>query len=56
MKLPIRIALCYPERVAEERPSPFDLVRIGELHFAAPDLRRFPALGLALKAGRMGGT
>ena len=56
MKLPIRIALCYPERVAEERAAPFDLVRIGELHFAAPDLRRFPALGLALKAGRMGGT
>ena len=56
MKLPIRVALCYPERIAEERAAPFDLVRIGELHFAAPDLRRFPALGLALKAGRMGGT
>lgn len=56
MKLPIRIALCYPERVADERAAPFDLVRIGELHFEAPDRRRFPALGLALKAGRMGGT
>ena len=56
MKLPIRIALCYPERIADERAAPFDLVRIGELHFAAPDLRRFPALGLGLKAGRMGGT
>ncbi len=56
MKLPIRVALCYPERVAEERESRFDLVRTGALHFEPPDMRRFPALGLALKAGRLGGT
>ncbi|MEX0785170.1 MAG: 1-deoxy-D-xylulose-5-phosphate reductoisomerase, partial [Dehalococcoidia bacterium] len=55
MRMPIRIALCYPERVAAQT-SPLDLVRIGELHFESPDLRRFPALSLALKAGRRGGT
>jgi 1-deoxy-D-xylulose-5-phosphate reductoisomerase len=55
MRTPIRTALCYPERVPAQAP-PLDLVRIGELHFEAPDLRRFPALGLALKAGRRGGT
>ena len=56
MRLPIRIALCYPQRVPNETRSPFDLARIGELHFAPPDFRRFPALALALKAGRQGGT
>ncbi len=56
MRLPIRIALCYPQRVASSSTSPFDLARIGELHFAPPDFARFPALRLALKAGRQGGT
>ena len=56
MRLPIRIALSYPERVASTDLSPLDLARIGELHFEPPDFRKFPALGLALKAGRQGGT
>ncbi|OGO52858.1 MAG: 1-deoxy-D-xylulose-5-phosphate reductoisomerase [Chloroflexi bacterium RBG_16_68_14] len=56
MRVPIRIALCYPERVPNAARSPIDLARIGELHFDAPDFRRFPALSLGLKAGRRGGT
>jgi 1-deoxy-D-xylulose-5-phosphate reductoisomerase len=56
MRVPIRIALCYPERVATSSPVPFDLAQIGALHFAAPEFRRFPALSLALKAGRRGQT
>ena len=56
MRLPIRIALCYPERVSSPAMSPIDLARIGTLHFAPPDFRRLPALALALKAGRQGGT
>ena len=56
MRLPIRIALAYPERLSSPARSPFDLARIGTLHFAPPDFRRLPALGLALKAGRKGGT
>jgi len=55
MRLPIRVALCYPERPAAG-VAPIDLARIGSLNFAAPDFRRFPALALALKAGRSGGT
>jgi 1-deoxy-D-xylulose-5-phosphate reductoisomerase len=55
MRLPIRIALCYPERPAAGSP-PFDLARIGELHFGPPDFRRYPALALALRAGRHGRT
>jgi 1-deoxy-D-xylulose-5-phosphate reductoisomerase len=32
-----------------------DLIRVGSLRFEAPDLRRFPALGLAQEAARAGG-
>ena len=56
MRLPIRVALCYPERVADPSMAPLDLARVGALHFAPPDFRRYPALALALKAGRLGGT
>ena len=56
MRLPIQIALNYPERVAGANVKTLDLVRLGELHFEPPQMRRSPALGLALKAGRMGGT
>jgi 1-deoxy-D-xylulose-5-phosphate reductoisomerase len=56
MRLPIRVALCYPERVADAAAVPLDLARAGALHFEAPDFRRYPALALALKAGRRGGT
>ena len=56
MRLPIRIALCYPERVTDPAMSPFDLGRIGTLNFAPLDYRRYPALALALRAGREGGT
>ena len=56
MRLPIQIALTYPERVAGNNVKPLDLARLGELHFEPPQMRRFPALGLALKAGLQGGT
>lgn len=55
MRIPIQYALTYPER----RPSPaahLDFTRLTAIHFAAPDQRRFPALGLAIAAGRRGGT
>ncbi len=55
MRLPIRVALSYPDRLPASR-TPFDLARAGDLHFAPPDFRRLPALALALKAGRRGGT
>jgi 1-deoxy-D-xylulose-5-phosphate reductoisomerase len=55
MRLPIRVALAYPDRLAVAT-TPFDLARTAKLHFAPPDFRRLPALALALKAGRRGGT
>ncbi len=56
MRLPIRIALCYPQRVVNPETVPLDLAHLGELHFEPVDYRRYPALALALKAGREGGT
>ncbi|HET7768960.1 MAG TPA: 1-deoxy-D-xylulose-5-phosphate reductoisomerase, partial [Chloroflexota bacterium] len=58
MTLPIQIALSKGERLARAEPEqrPFDLALIGALHFARPDLERFPCLRLALEAGKAGGT
>jgi len=55
MKGPIAYALSYPERVAAgvER---LDLTARGRLDFYAPDMDRFPCLGLAYAALRVGGT
>jgi 1-deoxy-D-xylulose-5-phosphate reductoisomerase len=55
MRTPIAHALAWPERVSSGVQS-LDLVRIGRLRFEAPDLRRFPSLGLAQEAARAGGS
>jgi 1-deoxy-D-xylulose-5-phosphate reductoisomerase len=53
MRTPIAHALAYPERVDAGVPW-LDLARTGTLTFEAPDLRRFPCLGLAYEALRIG--
>ena len=55
MCLPIQYALTYPRRAASDRVQT-NLARLGSLTFEEPDLDRFPALGLARKAGETGGT
>jgi 1-deoxy-D-xylulose-5-phosphate reductoisomerase len=55
MCLPIQYALTYPERAGSERVQT-DFAKIGSLTFEEPDLDRFPALGLARRAGEVGGT
>jgi len=55
MCLPIQYALTYPERVASDRVQT-SLAAIGQLQFEEPDLERFPALGLARRAGETCGT
>lgn len=55
MRIPIAHTLAWPARM----PTPcerLDLVRIGSLDFAEPDLERFPALALARSALRGGGA
>ena len=55
MKLPIQYALYYPKRrhLAGER---LDFAALGSICFEAPDRENFPALDLALRAGKTGGS
>ncbi|HAH86985.1 MAG TPA: 1-deoxy-D-xylulose-5-phosphate reductoisomerase, partial [Armatimonadetes bacterium] len=55
MRIPIQYALLYPERVDTGLPR-LDLIEKGTLTFLKPDLNRYPALELAYKASRAGGT
>jgi 1-deoxy-D-xylulose-5-phosphate reductoisomerase len=55
MRVPISFALTYPMRAATPVP-PLDLAGGLTLEFGAPDLERFPLLGLARAAGERGGT
>lgn len=56
MRLPIQVALTYPHR-GRAKPAPaLDLARRGVLTFGTVDAERFPALGIALEAGRREGT
>ena len=55
MRLPIQLALTYPERV-ECPVEGLDLLRCGALTFAKPDLENFPCLALAYRCGKQGGT
>ena len=55
MRLPIQLALTYPERTACPVGA-LDLLTCGALTFAAPDLEVFPCLALAMECARRGGT
>lgn len=55
MRLPIQLALTYPERTVCP-VEPLDLINCGPLTFAQPDLERFPCLALAMKCAKTGGT
>src|SRR5205823_8865436 len=55
MRVPISFALTYPERSATPIPA-LDLAGGLTLEFSAPDLETLPLLGLARRAGELGGT
>ncbi len=55
MRLPIQLAMTYPERVESLAP-PLDLTACGPLTFEKPDLETFPCLALALACAQAGGT
>jgi 1-deoxy-D-xylulose-5-phosphate reductoisomerase len=55
MRTPIAQALAWPERI-DSGVAPLELARIGSLNFFAPDLGRFPCLGVAYEALSAGGT
>ncbi len=55
MRLPIQLAMTYPERL----PSPvekLDLLNSPPLQFFAPDMEAFPCLKLARQCAKAGGT
>ena len=55
MRLPIQLAMTYPER--EKCPvDALDLLTCGDLTFAKPDMDAFPCLALARKCAKQGGT
>ena len=55
MKLPIQYTLLYPDKLPGPVPS-YDWTQARAWTFEAPDLGRFPCLGLAYAALRAGGT
>jgi 1-deoxy-D-xylulose-5-phosphate reductoisomerase len=55
MRLPIQLALAYPDRMGKGVRS-LDLASLRRLTFEPVDVDAFPALDLAYRAGRMGAT
>jgi 1-deoxy-D-xylulose-5-phosphate reductoisomerase len=55
MRLPLQIALAWPERLPDGA-EPLDWQGIGSLEFEPLDSEAFPCPGLALEAARRGGT
>ncbi|MBR5126711.1 MAG: 1-deoxy-D-xylulose-5-phosphate reductoisomerase [Oscillospiraceae bacterium] len=55
MRLPIQLALTYPERKSCPVAG-LDLLTCGSLTFSAPDLENFPCLALAYRCAKLGGT
>jgi 1-deoxy-D-xylulose-5-phosphate reductoisomerase len=53
MRTPLACGLSWPERVTAGVES-LDLIRSGRLDFEAPDLQRFPCLGLAQQVAAAG--
>ncbi len=55
MRVPIQLALAYPERLHLDGPR-LDFGKLSALNFAEPDLDKFPCLGLAFEALEKGGN
>ena len=55
MRLPIQLALTYPQRLSCPVDT-LDLLTCGSLTFVKPDMENFPCLDLAYRCARAGGT
>ena len=55
MRLPIQLAMTYPERLPSPAPA-LDLTTCGALTFEAPDMESFPCLALARACAAMNGA
>lgn len=56
MRLPIQYAFTYPDRLSVRGAKAIDWKTLGSLEFFPPDDEKFPSIGLAYEAGRIGGT
>ncbi|MDR6997908.1 1-deoxy-D-xylulose-5-phosphate reductoisomerase [Neobacillus niacini] len=56
MRVPIQLALTYPDRAPLPSANRLNLAQIGKLHFQEMDLERFRCLRFAYHAGKEGGT
>lgn len=56
MRVPIQLALSYPKRDTLINSKKLDFSLVSKLTFYKPDLNRFKAIALALKAGKIGGS
>ncbi|AAK23892.1 1-deoxy-D-xylulose-5-phosphate reductoisomerase [Caulobacter vibrioides] len=54
MRAPIACAFAWPDRLPWPAPR-LDLAAYGQLTFESPDVERFPAIGIAREALRLGG-
>ena len=55
MRLPIQLAMTYPERTVCPAPA-LDLTKCGALTFSEPDMDAVPCLALARECAKAGGT
>ena len=55
MRLPIQLALTYPQRIPSP-VEPLNLLTCGPLTFCKPDMENFPCLALAYECAKKGGT
>ncbi len=54
MRVPIQYALDYPAKQEIYLEEDFDILKISNLEFYPPDVKKFPALDLAYEVGRRG--
>ena len=55
MRLPIQLALTYPQRLPSPAPK-LNLLTCPPLEFQEPDLEAFPCLAMAMEAAKKGGN
>lgn len=56
MHIPIQYAITYPERYEGIKSKSFSFSEIARLDFEKPNFEKFPSLGLAYSAGKLGGS
>jgi len=56
MRIPISLALAYPNRISLNLNRSLKLAELGKIHFEEPDLEKFVCLKLAIESVNMGAS